>query len=151
MLECPIQSRGLAIQRDGFVRFVIVGRAMHLQGYMVPRVALGMARNARRYPMRVLAIPDSPLIAGGDAALVAEDQAHPVKELVDVEFQGFRESQIVPVEIHVVSEIVQAAGHRAIAVGHPLRGQRTDEVVVPQRVRVGRGSSDVEYGCGTAL
>ena len=82
----------------------------------------------------------------GDATFMPEDKSHITEELVDVELQRFRQVEIVAVEIHVVSEVVDRRDQRLIIVRYPLRRGCPDEVVVPQRIGVRRTSTHPVHG-----
>src|SRR5258708_2085416 len=112
---------------------------------MVPGIVVGVAGNARRNPVLVLVVPNVPLVAACDAALVAKDETHTVEEQIDVKLQGLRKAQITPVKVHVISEVVECGNQRLIAVRYALRRSSADQRIVPQGVRVGRTASEPEH------
>src|ERR1700704_705405 len=104
-----------------------------------------MAGYARRNPVLVLVVPNVPFVATCDAALVAKDETHTVEEQIDVKLQGLRKAQVIPVKVHVISEVVECGNQRPIAVRYALRRSSTDQRIVPQGVRVGRTASEPEH------
>jgi hypothetical protein len=52
---------------------MVIGGALHLEREMVPLTTVRLARHASRNPLTFRVVPDIPLVATGNAALVAEE------------------------------------------------------------------------------
>jgi hypothetical protein len=63
MAECPIQIARHSVQGDGLIQQLVTRGALHLNCEMVPRIAVGVARDTCGGPMRTLVIPNVPLMA----------------------------------------------------------------------------------------
>src|SRR5216684_6382097 len=107
MAKGPVKVARLPIHRDGLIHQVIVRCPLHFDRQMVPGTVAGVAGNARRGPAVVLVVPNVPFVSAGYAAFVAKDEAHTIEKLINVELQGLRKAQIVSVEVHVVSEVLE--------------------------------------------
>ena len=83
--ESPVEVRGLSVERDRLVGFVVIGSALNLDRQVVPLAAFRIARYAGGNPLARLELSHT----GGDAALVAEDEPHIAKELANVELECF--------------------------------------------------------------
>src|SRR5437763_14232741 len=114
---------------------------------MVPLVEQRIASNASGNPLCIGIVPDVPLVAAAGAALVAPGEAHVIEELVDVELQRLGRLQVTSPEIDVVGEVMQRGHDGMTGVGHALRGEVSDEVVVPEHVGVGHGATEVVLRC----
>ena len=55
-----------------------------------------------------------------NVALMTKDEAHSIKELVDIKFQRLGEFQVVAVEVDIVGEVVHRRNHAAVTVESPL-------------------------------
>src|SRR5579859_836318 len=71
-----------------------------------------------------------------DAAFVAPSEAHCIEELVDVELESLGHIEIPTVEPHVVSKRVKRWNQSVIGVGQSLRGERANQMIIPEDVRV---------------
>ena len=90
-------------------------------------------------------IPDIPFVAAGDAAFVAEDEAHAIEELIHVELKRLGETEGAAVEVNIISEIVIGIHLVVIVIRHALGRLGTDEVVVPDGIAVIGGSAEVVF------
>src|SRR5581483_1853948 len=108
---------------------------------MVPSAALRMARNTCRYPLALRVIPNVPLASARNTTFMPEDETHPPEELIDVELQSLRHTEIVSIEIHIVGKVVDRGDDGLIAVVHPLGRVLSDQMVVPKGVGVWRATS----------
>jgi len=105
MVEGPVQRGRRAIKSNGLVRHVVVRCSLHLKRNVVPGIVVGKAWNTRCNPNPLLIVPNIPLVPVCDAALVTKNESHVAEELINVEFQGLGQIEIVSVEVHVVGEI----------------------------------------------
>lgn len=102
---------------------------------MIPIIFLGVACGAARLPMLPVVDRDVPPVrAIGNAALMSPDERLAVDKLIDVELQRLCFGEIGPVEINVVSEIVQGLIQRMVSIGQVLRGKIADEVIDPDYI-----------------
>ena len=74
---------------------------------MVPLAALRIAGHTRVDPLALGIVPNIPLVPVRNPALMAEDEAHIMEELIDIELQRFRQFQLVAIEINIVGEAGQ--------------------------------------------
>src|SRR5690242_2436298 len=94
---------------------------------MIPRIALGIARNAALHPVHADVIPGVPFVTGGNTALMSPDKRLSSDKLINVEFQRLGLLQIGSVEIHVVREIVVVTNRLWVR-------QSASEFLVPENV-----------------
>src|SRR5258706_6861101 len=142
----PVQGTSYAVESDGLVLELIAGSACNLKRQVIPGVVVWVAGNAGGNPFRVNVVPNLPLVPVSDETLVAPDEAHAVKELVDVELQRLGGSEVRAVKVHVVSEVLVRIHLVMIGIGHALRGEIADQVIVKQGVTVSGGPADVVFG-----
>jgi len=119
---------------------------------VIPSIALGIAGNTSRDPLRVYVVVDVPFVATRDAAFVAPNEAFAElapHELVDIEFQCLRGRQLRSVEIRLVDEIVGVIRERVVCVGKILTGERSHQMVVPQDVGIRPCATDTMLGSAT--
>lgn len=109
---------------------------------MIPSVD-GVASDAGRVPMMSGIIPDIPLMAAGNAALMSPDERMTTEELIDVEFQSLRESYVVGEEVDVISEIVDVGNDGVIEVRQTLRREVANQVIVPKNIGVLSVAADI--------
>jgi hypothetical protein len=150
MAERPVECVSVPVERDRLIRQMIVGSPLHFDCQMIPGIALRVAGDARRSPHALLIIKNVPLVPAGQAALVAKDESHIVEKLVDVKLQSLWKTEIVSVEVDVVSEVMQGRHQLLICVRQALRRGGPDQVVVPQPVRERSLSSDIKFRGVTA-
>src|SRR5581483_5123883 len=101
---------------------------------MVPGIANGIARNSGFQPMFVDVVPDVPLMATGHAAFVSPDELLAEGKLVDVEFQSLRNFDVLHEEVNVVGEVMELWHQSVVGIVNVLRGEVSDQVVVPEYV-----------------
>ena len=78
---------------------------------MVPGVVLGIAGHPSRHPFLIDVVIGVPLVAPGDSAFVAPNEAFSesrAHKLVDVKLQGLRIREIRSVKVDVVDEVMSA-------------------------------------------
>src|SRR5436853_7517831 len=85
---------------------MIVGRALHLDGQVIPGIVVGIAGDAGGMPLLSLVVPDVPLMAAGDTTFVSPDEGLAVHELIDIELESLGGGDISDVEVDVLSETV---------------------------------------------
>src|SRR5689334_20970847 len=100
-----------AVQSDRLVQQIVVRGALHLDGQMIPGVVYRVAGDAAADPLVVSVVPDIPLMAAGDAALVSPNEAPRLKECADVKFQNLGQRQVTGKEVNVVDEVLEARNH----------------------------------------
>jgi len=147
-----VDGMGDTIQGDGFEKQTIVRGPLHLDDEVIPSIALGIAGNTSRDPLRVYVVVDVPFVATRDAAFVAPNEAFAElapHELVDIEFQCLRGRQLRSVEIRLVDEIVGVIRERVVCVGKILTGERSHQMVVPQDVGIRPCATDTMLGSAT--
>src|ERR1700691_2728437 len=103
-----------------------------------------MTFNPGGNPLPCIIVPDVPLVPSGDAALVPPDKSHAIEKLVQIELNGLGRWQIRSVKIYVVSKVVERGHQRVIGVGHPLRREIADQVIIEQHVPVRTGSAEAK-------
>jgi len=82
-----IDSRGLAVEGNGFEEQLIRRGPLHDKGEVVPRAADWVAGYSGRNPLMIGVVVDVPLVAARDSALVAPNVRFSTGELIDVELQ----------------------------------------------------------------
>lgn len=102
-----IEARRFSVQGDRLVQQLIARSSLYLDRQMIPGITDRVACHTGGYPALVEVVPNIPLIAAGNAALVAPDESEIVEELVHVELDCLRRSKIASPEIHVVREAMQ--------------------------------------------
>ncbi len=110
---------------------------------MVPGFRHWIASHAGGMPGLAGIVPDVPLIASGDPAFVAPNIGIAIDELVDVELQCLRNADILHVKIDVVGKVVKVGDDRVVVVGHALRREVSDQVVIPKHIRVNSLTANV--------
>src|SRR5215831_19543352 len=111
---------------------------------MVPLILQRVAGDASSYPFHVDVIPDVPLVPAFYAALMTPRKSHAVEELVNVELERLRHSQIASIKVDVVGEVVQRWNQRVIGIGQPLRRKISDQMVIPEHIGIVHVSANVE-------
>jgi len=71
MIEGPVQVAGLSVERDRLIQQLIIRCPLHLDRDMIPCIAVGIARDPRRDPFRILVVPDIPLISARNTGIHA--------------------------------------------------------------------------------
>ena len=92
MAERPVEIARHPVQGDGLIQQLITRCALYFDGEMVPRIVVGIAGDTGGGPMRTLVIPNVPLMAACNAALVPPNEAHAAEKLIHVEFQRLRKA-----------------------------------------------------------
>src|SRR6185437_13305671 len=82
-----VERSGVAVQRDGLEQQMSIRSALHLDGQVVPGVALRIARNPAGHPFLLAVIPRIPLVTAVDPAFVTPDIGLATHKLVDVKLQ----------------------------------------------------------------
>src|SRR6266849_5932107 len=142
----PVEGAGHSVESDGLVLELIAGSARYLKGQVVPGIVVGVTGNAGGNPFRVSIVPDGPVVPVSDAALVAPDKAHTVEELINVELQRLGKSEVSAIEVHVIGEVVVVVHFVVILIGHALRGEVPNQVIVKKGITVGRSPANVKLG-----
>src|ERR1700722_3549537 len=145
-----VESGRVSVERDRLEQELIVGGALDLNNEMVPGVCYGIAGDTGWVPGPSGIVPDVPLIATGDAAFMSPNVGVAANELVDIEFQRLRDAEIFDVKIDVVSEVVKGRDDRLVGVGHALRGEVPDQVIVPEDIGVVGLAADLHEACVAA-
>ncbi len=105
---------------------------------MIPLVVLWPAANSGRVPCLFRIIPNVPLVAASDAALVPPDVRLAIQKLVDIELQGLRGSQVLRKKVNIIDKVVGVGVDAVAWIPHSLRRELADQVVVPKYIRVFR-------------
>src|SRR5437763_8099713 len=90
--------------------------------------------------MPICSVTYAPHRAINDLALRAEHELHTAEELTDIELDVLGYTQIRPVEVRIVGEVVQLVDQGVTAIRKSLCRTVADHVVVPQHVSVRPGS-----------
>ena len=131
-----VESRSHSVECDRLEQELIVRGALDLKNEMVPGICHRIAGNASRMPLLAGIVPDVPLVAPSDPAFMSPNVGVAVNELVDIELQRLRDAEIFDVKIDIVGEVVEVGDDRMVGVGHALRGEVPDQVVVPEDIGV---------------
>src|SRR5229473_2993225 len=142
----PVEGVGHSVESDGLVLELIAGSARNLNRQVIPGIVVGVTGNAGGNPFRVSIVPDGPVVPVSDAALVAPDKAHAVEELINVELQRLGKSEVGAIEVHVIGEVVVVVHLVVILIGHALRGEIANQVIVKEGIAVGRSPTNVKFG-----
>ena len=118
--------------------------ALDLNGHMVPLIVQRFARHSGGMPFLSGIVPRVPFIPAGDAALVSPNIRMAVHELIDVELKGLCGADVTGEEINVIDKIVRAGVDAVIGIPHILRRKLSDEVVIPEYVRICGFAADGE-------
>src|SRR5215472_2012762 len=122
---------------------MVVGSSLHLDDEMVPRIADRIARYPGGVPLLPRVIPDVPFMTAGDPALMAPDERLAADELIDIELEGLRDTQIGTIEINLVGEVVDIRNDRAIRIRQPLRRKVSNQVIVPEHIGIDSLSANI--------
>ncbi len=110
---------------------------------MVPGIVVRVAGNSGRNPVLIEVVPDIPFVAAGDAALMSPDEAEIVEELIDIKLHRLGKVQVGAVEINVISEVVVSGNESLIGIGHALRRECADQMVVEKSIRIDGGAAKI--------
>ena len=102
-----VQSRSLAVQRNGFEQQMIIRGALHVDGQVVPGIADRIAGNTALYPVFARIVPSVPLMATSDPAFMTPNVGFAANELVDIELEGLRVVDFSDPEINVISKVME--------------------------------------------
>src|SRR5579862_2899785 len=80
--------------------------------------------------------PGIPFVAAGNPAFMAPNKGFAVNELVDVELQCLRGSVVTEIKPDVVSEVMQRGDKSASGIREALRGEISNQVIVPKDVGI---------------
>lgn len=131
-----VECRGLSVERNRLEQEMVIRGPLDLNYEMIPRVARGIACHSSRMPFLARIVPDVPLMAALDPALVSPNVGLAVNKLVNIKLQSLRDTGITYVEVNVVREVVHTRDDGAIRIGQSLRREVTDQVIVPQDIRI---------------
>ena len=123
---------------------------MNLNGQVVPLIIEWMARHSGGMPLVSWVVPNVPLIAAGNAALVSPNIGLAVHELIDIELQGLRCADVIAKKIYVIDKVVRFGVDAVARVRHSLRRELADQVIIPKRVGIRRLAADIELHGFTA-
>lgn len=115
-----VNEGGPAVQGDGLEQQLVRSGALHLDDDVVPRAAGRVAGNAGGQPPSADIVPDVPLVAAGETALMPPDKALSTGELIDVKLDGLRHIGIGHPEVNIVGEGMELRGQSMIGVGQSL-------------------------------
>jgi hypothetical protein len=113
---------------------------------MVPGTIVGIASDTCGMPLLPGVVPDIPVMASPQSALMSPNIGLSVHKLIDVKLQRLRRGNIVAVEIRVINEIVNSRQLRD-SDSLSLRGKVANQVVVPQPVRELRFAANAKPSC----
>jgi len=103
----PVQNGLDAVQGNGLEEQPVVGLALDLERDVVPAVVHRVAGGAGRNPLRVGVVPDVPLVASSDTALVSPDQRETIEVHADIELQDLYQRKLSSVEVRIISEVMK--------------------------------------------
>lgn len=121
----------LPIQSNGLKQKLVLRSALHLNGDVIPGIAIGIARYSSRKPRLILIVPDVPFVPARDATFMSPDKRLATDELIDIEFNRLGCGQIGYIEVNIVGEIMQIGNDRVVWIRHSLGRKISDEMVIP--------------------
>lgn len=121
-----------------------VRSALNLNCQVVPLIVERMARHSGGMPLLSRVVPNVPLIAAGDAALVPPNIGLAVHKLIDIELQCLRGADVIAKKICIIDKVMRLGVDAVVSVRHSLRRELADQMIIPKRVGIGRMAADIE-------